>query len=117
MAVSAVSGYLFTANPGQNVTGNNTNGDRNGSRNPSLIGYYQIAVPPGTYTVEIEAVDQEFVGGSSVGPLSPPAPFLGLPEFWNHDESGFDIPQQRDTITVHPRDNITDIDIILNENL
>ena len=117
VAVSAVSGYLFTANPGQSVTGNDTNGDRSGSRNPSLVGYYQIAVPPGTYTVEIEAIDSEFVGGSSVGPLSPPAPFLGPAEFWNHDESGFDIPQQRDTITVHPRDNITNIDIILNEDL
>src|SRR5262249_52712692 len=30
VAVSAVSGYLFTGNPGQSVTGNNTNGSRDG---------------------------------------------------------------------------------------
>src|SRR5439155_5396057 len=91
VAVSAVSGYLFTGNPGQSITSsmpqsfeNNTGGDRNGSRSTGLIGYYEIAVPPGTYTVEVESVFYAFVGGSGVGPLSPP---IGLqtPEFWNTD--------------------------------
>jgi hypothetical protein len=121
MAVSAVSGYRFTANPGQSVTADmaaaeehNVNGSSNGSRNPALIGFYEISVPPGTYTVEVESVLQQFAGGSSVGPLSPPVPLPGIPEFWNTDESAFDLPLQRDTITVHGGDKITGIDIILN---
>lgn len=121
VAVSAVSGYLFTGNPGQSVTANmgpasenNANGSPAGSRNPALIGFYQISVPPGTYTVEVEPVYSNFVGGSGVGPLDPPAPMPGQPEFWNKQESAFDFPLQRDTITVHAGDKITGIDIILN---
>jgi len=121
IAVSSVSGYLFTGNPGQSVSAslpsnseNNTNGSPNGSRNPALIGYYQIAVPPGTYTVEVESIYQAFVAGSSVGPLDPPIPMRGDPKFWNHVESAFNFPLQSDTITVHAGDNITGIDIILN---
>ena len=122
MAVSVVSGYLFTGNLGQSVTAvlpspmeNNTNGNRNGSRNPSLIGYYQLSVPPGTYTVEVETLYENFTGGSSVGPLDPPA-ILNFPEFWNKDESAFDFPLQREMITVHAGDKITGIDIILNDH-
>jgi hypothetical protein len=120
VAVSAVSGYLFTGNPGQSVTAslgaseNNTNGSQTGSRNPALIGYYEIAVPPGTYTVEVESVFGAFVAGSGVGPLDPPIPIPGNNEFWNQDESAFDFPLQRDTITIHPGDKVTGIDIILN---
>jgi hypothetical protein len=123
VAVSAVSGLFFTGDPGQSVTQNmaavaehNANGSPVGSRTPTLIGYYEIAVPPGTYTVEIEAVYNAFVAGSSVGPLDPPGPLSGSPEFWNQDESAFDLPLQRDTITVHPGDKVTGIDIILNGN-
>jgi hypothetical protein len=121
IAVSAVSGYLFTGNVGQSVTADmpasgehNVNGNPNGSRNPGLVGSYQISVPPGTYTVEVEPVDTAFAGGSSVGPNDPPLPLPGVPEFWNKDESAFDFPLQRDTITVHAGDKITGIDIILN---
>lgn len=123
IAVSAVSGYLFTGNPGQAVTAslsssseNNTNGSPPGSRDPNLVGYFQIAVPPGTYTVEVEAIDSEFVGGSSVGPLDPPITMPGEPKFWNKDQSAFNYPLQRDTITVHAGDKISGIDIILNAN-
>jgi hypothetical protein len=123
IAISATSGYLFTGNPGQSFTADmpdpnehNSNGDPSGSRNPKLIGYYQIAVPPGTYTVEVEAINPAFVGGSSVGRLSPPVafPVSTTGEFWNKDESAFDFPLQRDTITIHPGEKITGIDIILN---
>lgn len=121
VAVSAVSGYLFTGNPGQSLTAsmgianeNNTNGSQTGSRTSSLIGYYEIAVPPGTYTVEVESVFGAFVAGSGVGPLDPPVPIPGGAEFWNKDESAFDYPLQRDTITVHPGDTIQGTDIILN---
>ncbi len=124
IAVSAVSGYLFTGNPGQSVTADmpasaehNTNGSLAGSRNPGLIGFYEIAVPPGSYTVEVESVYGAFVAGSSVGPLDPPVPMPGDPEFWNQDESAFDYPLQRDTITVHAGDKITGIDIILNQQI
>lgn len=124
VAVSCVSGYLFTGNPGQSVTAilpssgeNNTNGSPSGSRNPALIGYYQVALPPGTYTIEVESVYDHFLGGSSVGPLNPPVPMPGPPEFWNLNESAFDIPLQRDTITVHAGDKITGIDVILNYQL
>ncbi len=121
VAVSVVSGYLFSGNLGQSVTAalstsgeDNTNGSRLGSRNPVLIGYYQLSVPPGTYTVEVESVYGSFVGGSSVGPLDPPA-ILNFPEFWNKDESAFDFPAQWDPITVHAGDKITGTDIILND--
>jgi len=120
VAVSVVSGYLFTGNPGQSLTAslgtteNNTNGSQAGSRTSSLIGYYEIAVPPGTYTVEVESIFDAFVAGSSVGPLDPPVAIPGVPEFWNQDESAFDYPLQRDSITVHPGDHIPNIDIILN---
>jgi hypothetical protein len=121
VAVSVVSGYLFTGNPGQSVTAsmpdaheNNTYGDPDGSRNPQLRGYYEIPVPPGTYTIEVESIYSSFVGGSSVGVLSPPIPIPGPPEFWNKDESAFDYPLQRDTITVHAGEKVTGIDIILN---
>ncbi len=119
VVVSAISGYLFTANPGQSVTASmsdptedNTNGWKAGSRNPQLIGYYRIPVPPGTYTVEVESIYSGFISESGIGPLSPPVPIPA--EFWNERESAFDPPAQRDTVTVHPRDNITNVDIILN---
>jgi hypothetical protein len=120
VAVSAVSGYRFTANPGQSVTANvtgmtdNTNGSAAGSRDTSLIGYYEIAVPPGSYTVEVESIYSSFAGGSSVGPLSPPAPMPGGSEFWNNNESAFDYPMQRDIIIVNQGDTVTGTDIILN---
>ncbi len=120
VAVSCASGYLFTGNPGQSVTAilggpeDNTNGDMNGSRNSTLIGHYEISVPPGTYTVEVESISSDFTGGSSLGPLADQVPLPGAAEFWNKDESAFDFPLQRDTITVHPGDNKTGIDIILN---
>ena len=121
MAVSSISGYLFTGNPGQSVTKdmpnpseNNVNGSQSGSRNPQLIGYYQIALPPGTYTVEVESVYSSFVSDSGIGPINPVPLPGGQPKFWNKSESAFDFPLERDTITVHPGDKIQGIDIILN---
>jgi hypothetical protein len=77
IAVSVVSGFSFTGNPGQSITGTNTNGSSLGSRNPALIGYYEIPVPAGSYTVETESIRASFAGGSSVGPLDPPVPSPG----------------------------------------
>jgi hypothetical protein len=77
VAFSAVSGLLFTTNPGQSLTGDNTSGSVFGARAANREGYYKIPVPPGQYTVEIESVDPIFTSGSSVGPLDPPIPMPG----------------------------------------
>lgn len=86
-AASALSGYLFTGNPGQTVTCVNPAaptpqtcsnlGDPLGSRDPSLIGHFEIPLPPGTYTLQVESVFPGFAGGSSVGSLDPPIPAPG----------------------------------------
>lgn len=121
LAYSVVSGYLFTGNPGQSVTAvlgvtgeDNSAGSRTGSRDPQLIGYYKIAVPPGTYTVQVESIYSAFAADSSIGPLPVPAPLPGAAEYWNQYESAFDFPLQQDTIDVSAGSNITGIDIILN---
>jgi hypothetical protein len=116
IAFSSVSGYLFTPNPGQPITGDNTAGDPTGSRDPQLIGYYQIPVRPGAYTVEVEAIDSSFVQGSSVGPIAPVLLPGNGPEFWNLNESAFDFPLQRDTVTVQSGQTKSGIDIILNNS-
>lgn len=72
IAVSSVSGYLFTADAGNPIYP--WPGSDFGSRDPALIGFYDIpGLPPGNYTVEVEAIyntgDYAFVGGSSVGPI------------------------------------------------
>jgi hypothetical protein len=120
VAVSVISGFLFTGNPGQSVTADmadpaehNTGGSRYGSRSSQLIGYYEIPVPPGTYTVEVENVDGSFTGGSGMGPL-PENPPSVRQEFWNLYESPFDIEVQRDTIVVNGADRADETDIILN---
>jgi hypothetical protein len=83
VAFSAVSGYLFTGNPGQSVTcalgGSecNTGGSRRGSRDTRLIGTFDIPALPGTYTIQIESINSQFFGGSSVGPLRRPIPMPG----------------------------------------
>lgn len=86
-AGSAVSGYLFTGNPGQTATCQDPSnptpqtcsnlGDSFGSRDPSLIGHFDIPLPSGTYTVSVESIYSGFVAGSGVGPLSPPIPAPG----------------------------------------
>jgi hypothetical protein len=99
-AFSAVSGYLFTGNPGQTVTANylpcptsdcptgfadsNAAGSGFGSLNVADRGGYTIPVdatncnsPPCSYTLSLESIDPGFVGGSSVGPLNPPIPMPG----------------------------------------
>ena len=119
-AVSVVSGYRFTGNLGQSVSvklpeqyENNVNGDKSGSRDANLIGYYEMKVPPGTYTVQVEGIDPSFVDGSSVGPLNPPVPFNNQDEYWNVNDAAFENSLQRDTITIHAGDNVTGINIIL----
>ncbi len=114
IAISVVSGFRFTGNPGQEVSGDNTGGDRTGSRDPKLIGYFEIPVPPGTYTVEVESVNPSFQGGSSVGPLGSPITIPGPPEFWDSAESAFDDTTAKGTISVGAGQTVNDINIILN---
>jgi hypothetical protein len=112
-AISVVSGYQFTGNPGQPFTGDNTAGSAFGSRNPAVIGYYEIPVPPGTYTVQVENIDSEFVGGSSVGPLG--LPFMVYAnKYWHAYESAYDDPSKKDPITVAAGQTVSKINIILN---
>jgi hypothetical protein len=66
---SVVSGYLFTGNPGQQVSGTNFGGSLLGSRDPLLIGRYDVPVRAGTYDLRVERINENFIGGSSVGPL------------------------------------------------
>jgi hypothetical protein len=120
IAVSVISGYRFSGNIGQSVTADmadpnepNTNGSRYGSRNPQLIGYYEIPVPPGTYTIEVETLDSSFVGGSGIGPMVEPVSGFP-PEYWNQNESAFDYTRQRDTVVVNGGDVDGGHDIILN---
>ena len=114
IAVSVVSGFSFTGNPGQSITGDNTSGSTLGSRNPALIGYYEIPVPAGTYTIQTENLDAAFIGGSSVGPLNPPAITFSASEYWHQYESGFDDPSKKDPLTVQAGQKFTNINIILN---
>jgi hypothetical protein len=113
IAVSCVSGFEFTGNPGQSLTGDNTGGSQLGSRNPGSIGYYEIPVTPGTYTVEVEAIDSQFTGGSSVGPLDPPMQGVAA-EFWHNYESGSDDPTIADPVTVAAGQKISNLNVILN---
>src|SRR6266481_1083030 len=115
IAVSVVSGFMFTGNPGQSITGNNTSGSVHGSRNPALIGYYEIPVPAGTYSIQVENLDAAFTDGSSVGPLDPPAITYGAFEYWHQYESAFDDPSQKDALTVQAGQKFSNINLILNQ--
>jgi len=84
LAVSNVSGYRFRACTPNSIT--NPAPDfcpPSGSLNPAHIGFYEIPVPPGSYTIEVEPIDPAFIDGSSVGPSDRPiampggAPALG----------------------------------------
>jgi hypothetical protein len=75
IAVSCVSGFLYTTVAGNPFApdGYNPN-DYLGSRDQTLIGYYDLpGLPPGEYTIEVEAINNSgsipFIGGSSVGPI------------------------------------------------
>lgn len=132
VAVSVISGFRFTGNPGQSVTANylpctspssyckggyldnNTGGDRTGSRDPMMIGYYEIPVPPGTYTVEVEQVLGDFVGGSGMGPLD--LHTAVVPKYYNDSETPVDDPTLKTPVTVGPGQTLKNINIRLNGN-
>jgi len=79
IAVSNVTGYRFRSCVPNEIT-NPLPEDGcppSGSVNPRHIGLYEIPVPAGTYTIEVESIDPSFTGGSSVGPSAFPIPLPG----------------------------------------
>ncbi len=137
-AVSVVSGFLFTGNPGQSVTANylpcsppsacppngffddNSGGSPFGSRDTNLIGFYEApGLQAGSYTVEVESVfcaipSPCFSGGSSVGPLDPPIFSPGPPEFFNVGESSSDPVGDMSLVAVNTGAAASNINIVLN---
>lgn len=107
-AVGYVSGARF-------VTGSTVPGAS------ALVGAYELAglTPDASYTIEVEPVSTLFTGGSSVGPLSPPAVLPGPAETWNgSDEAGTNPPDDPDApgtpIAAAAGDVVSGIDVVLN---
>lgn len=76
-AVSVVSGYKFRIFHGNAI---NDAGDGFGSQASGDMGLYEISVPPGNYTIEVETIDPGFTEGSSVGgPIQIPMPGAAPP--------------------------------------
>jgi hypothetical protein len=72
-AVSNTSGYKFRVFHGNPITAPPP--DSFGTEVPGDIGLFEIPVPAGTYTIEVETINEEFVEGSSVGgPILIPMP-------------------------------------------
>ncbi len=112
VAVSAVSGYLFTPIAGNPYDPNVQDyAVEFGSKNVDLIGYYDIpGLPPGNYTVEVEAINNEadtaFLGGNSVGPIGAFLDFqYKMPgtcslQYLNYPSSSTDSCSAKSTVTV-----------------
>jgi len=95
-------------------------GSPGGAAPAALTGLFELpGLPPGDYTVEVEPIHPAFVGGSGVGPLSPPPSLPGPPEFWNGaDEAGTgppDDPTAAVPIAVAAGATVDAIDIRLNQ--
>ena len=74
IAVSVVSGFLFTSDAGNVVVPSSLTEEPFGSHDTTLYGFFDIpGLPPGTYTLEVEGINNSgvfpFVFGSSVGPV------------------------------------------------
>ncbi len=74
IAVSNVSGYLYTADAGNAAVPGSQSEEPFGSRDQTLIGFFDIpALPPGSYTLEVEGIHNSdpipFINSSSVGPI------------------------------------------------
>ena len=68
LAVSGVSGNrfrIFSGNPINEPDDQPLGPFRN--QVPTDIGFYEIPLPAGSYTIEVESIDPQFVDGSSVG--------------------------------------------------
>jgi Matrixin len=74
VAVSNLSGYRFTEDAGNDAIPTSHLDEPFFSHNQAVIGFFDIpGLPPGDYTIEVEAVNDvglfPFVGGSSIGPV------------------------------------------------
>jgi hypothetical protein len=77
-AVSNVSGYRFRVFHGNPIT--NPDASSFGTQSPDDIGLFEIPVPAGTYTIEVETINEEFIDGSSIGgPILIPMPGTAPP--------------------------------------
>jgi len=123
IAVSMVSGFLFTADAGNPIYP--WPGSGFGSRDQDLMGFYYIpGLPPGNYTVGVEAIHNSepipFVLGSGVGPIGNvgfqfPMPGTCVTEFLNDAESATDQCTDSNTRTVSAGVEVnTNTNIILN---
>lgn len=121
IAVSSVSGFLFTASAGNSLIANSA--DFFGSRDQTLIGFYEIpGLASGSYTVEVEAIDPEFIDASGLNPLGFmgfqfPMPGTCVLEFLNQapPESDTDACGDKTPLVVTPGTVLnTGTDIILN---
>lgn len=65
IAVSVISGFKFTGDLGNPILG--TTASPFGTILPGDIGLFEIPVPAGSYTIEVESINPEFVDGSSIG--------------------------------------------------
>jgi hypothetical protein len=133
--VSSISGYRFTPSPGQKITTdympcvpatdctNGTWGDNPesivGSHDVALIGFYEIPLPAGQYTIDVQSLGQD----GKIGPINPVFSMPGPAEFWDQNESDHDsstanadnfVDLARDPVTVVAGQKISGIDIILN---
>ncbi len=74
IAVSNVSGFLFTADAGNVVVPSSLTEEPFGSHDMALYGFFDIpGLPPGTYTLEVEGINNSgvfpFVFGSGLNPI------------------------------------------------
>ncbi len=63
-AVSVVSGFKMKLSRGNSI---NDTGSGTGSISPGDLGLYELAVPAGNYTIEVESIDPAFTDASSIG--------------------------------------------------
>ena len=110
-AVSCVSGYLYTAGVSNPFVPSSLNEEQfYGSQDQSLIGFYDIpGLPPGDYTIEVEAIynsgTMPFIGGSSVGPIGAFLEFQYKlpgncdPQYLNYPASSGDTCVAKSTVT------------------
>ena len=137
VAVSGISGYRFTGNPGQSYSadympctppsacaggfiGYNSDGSKFGSRDPALIGLFELPLPPGTYTLEVRTIGNGYTH-NDIGPIDTAIDLPGPEEFWNAHESASDDQfaiyangAPLDTVTVTAGVTTSGIDFILN---
>ena len=124
-AVSCVSGYLFTAAAANPFAPPEYDEEQlYGSQDQSLIGFYDIpGLPPGEYTVEVEAIynsgEIPFIGGSSVGPIGSSFEFQYKlpgtcdPQYLNYPSSSGDNCSAKSTVSaVAGTVTDTDTDVI-----